>query len=512
MKTVFIGLGSNLGEREHHLRRALEEISCIHGTLIVEESSVIETKPYGYQEQPDFLNQVVRVVTELTPVALLTELKDIEGKLGRTETFRWGPRIIDLDILFAEDLIYRDEKISIPHPDATSREFVILPMLELAPDFIDPISGKTMRQIAEGFQGEKMKGNEIVKDSSQVGDMVDRPVAAIILAAGKGTRMKSDKAKVTFQLAEKSLVQRVVDTASELDSEIICVVVGYQKDSVIDSLHVDDRIQYVEQKEQNGTGHAVMVTESVFHDFRGDVFILCGDVPLLQARTLKNLLKEHRESGSACTVLTYIMEDPSVYGRIIRHPVKNHVEKIVEYKDATEGQRAIQEINTGIYCFDAPILFKTLKLVNNDNKQHEYYLTDTLEILNSQGAIVSAVLLDDFLEASGINSQEQLSELEVAYYDKIKSHWLNHGVVIENPCTVIIGEDVTIGHDSVIEANCILKGKTTVGTNCRIGCNTYLKNAQLGDNIIMKGFNVVHNTELESDDSLEIGEMVLKDE
>jgi bifunctional UDP-N-acetylglucosamine pyrophosphorylase / glucosamine-1-phosphate N-acetyltransferase len=512
MKLAFIGLGSNLGEREFNLRRALELLSENHAVSILEESTIIETKPFGVTDQPDFLNQVVKIVTELEPHELLKLLKKIEVLVGRVDTEKWGPRIIDLDILFYGDSIYQDEILTIPHPGISQREFVLKPMVAIAPGFIDPVTGKTMKRLYEELSGEESTINDkqLNKQNKEMPDM--RPVSTIILAAGKGTRMKSDKAKVTFQLAEKSLLQRVVDTASELDSEIICVVVGYQKDSVIQSLEDNERIQFVEQTEQNGTGHAVMVTESVFQEYRGDVFILCGDVPLLKADTLQNLLKEHRESGSACTVLTSIMDDPSLYGRIIRHPVKNHVERIVEYKDATEGQREIQEINTGIYCFDAPILFKTLKLVTNNNKQNEYYLTDTLEILNAQGAIVSAVLLDDFIEASGINSQEQLTELEVAYYDEIKTHWLNNGVVIENPCTVIIGEKVKIGRDCIIEANSIIKGETQIGANCRIGCNSYLKDAIIENNTTLNGYNAVVGTTITEGDKLAMGEMVIEDE
>ncbi len=512
MKLTFIGLGSNLGDRESSLRRALEAISNIPDVIILEESSVIETKPFGVTDQPDFLNQVVKIMTGLEPHDLLKQLKKIEILLGRFDTKKWGPRIIDLDILFFDQEIIENEMITIPHPGVSHREFVLKPMVEIASAFIHPVSGKTMKQLYDEFMGIVIPVNEHNNqvELKEISDM--KQVSTIILAAGKGTRMKSEKAKVTFELAGKTLLQRVVDTASKLESEIICVVIGYQKESVIESLEENDRISFVEQKEQNGTGHAVMVTETVFQDFHGDVFILCGDVPLLKAETLQNLLKEHRESNSACTVLTCVMDDPSLYGRIIRHPVTQHVEKIIEYKDATEEQRTIREINTGIYCFDVQTLFKTLKLITNENKQHEYYLTDTLEILNAQGAIVSAVLLDNFIEASGINSQEQLADLEVAYYSEIKSHWLNNGVVIENPCSVIIGEDVIIGHDTMIEANCIMKGETKIGSNCRIGCNSYLNEAILEDKVILQGYNIVMGTIIETGDKLSLGEMVLEDE
>lgn len=238
-----------------------------------------------------------------------------------------------------------------------------------------------------------------------------KKTAAIILAAGKGTRMKSDKPKVIFELAGKPMINRVVETANKINSNLIAIVVGYKKKQVIDVVPKNNNIRFVEQIQQNGTGHAVMVTEEIFKDFDGNVFILCGDVPLLRYKTLEKIQKHHREHNASCTVLTAFMDDALRYGRIVRNTDGN-VQRIVEFKDATEAEKKIKEINTGIYCFNVKDLFAALQSIDNKNNQNEYYLTDTLEILNNENKLVTSVILDDMVEASGVNSKEQLAELE----------------------------------------------------------------------------------------------------
>ena len=244
-----------------------------------------------------------------------------------------------------------------------------------------------------------------------------KKIGTIILAAGKGTRMKSEKPKVVFDFAGKPMINRVVETAQQINSDLIAVVVGYKKDVVIATVPKSEKIIFVEQKEQNGTGHAVMVTESVFENFDGDIFILCGDVPLLRFETLEKMLAQHRNFNASCTVLTAVMDDPKSYGRIIRNKDGN-VLKIVEFKDASEEEKNIKEINTGIYCFDGRDLFDSLKKIDNNNNQAEYYLTDVLEILNEAGKLVTSVILDDIVEASGVNSKEQLAELEKEFFKR----------------------------------------------------------------------------------------------
>jgi bifunctional UDP-N-acetylglucosamine pyrophosphorylase/glucosamine-1-phosphate N-acetyltransferase len=328
---------------------------------------------------------------------------------------------------------------------------------------------------------------------------------AIILAAGKGTRMKSKHAKVLFPLAGKSLVERVVQTALSSDCEQICVVVGHQKQAVRDALKCYPRLRFADQDEQLGTGHAVMMAANEFADLEGLVYILCGDVPLLKASTLRELKKAHTEAGATATVLTMMPDDPGKYGRIIRDE-KGDVLRITEFKDATEAERAIGEVNSGIYCFDAPALFAALKQLTNDNAQHEYYLTDTLEILNREGKKVISVVLKDMNEAAGINSRKQLAELEDVFYANVRNAWMEDGVSIECPATVLIGEDVQLAADVTIGTGCVLRGTTSVGEGTIIGPHCILENARIGNCSRLRGLNAVYNTDLPAGMMLKTGE------
>jgi len=249
-------------------------------------------------------------------------------------------------------------------------------------------------------------------------------VGIIILAAGKGTRMNSNLPKVCFELAGKTLIQRVVGTALNLNPKIIAVVVGYEKKLVIESASATplscsvcghSLLRFVEQINQNGTGDAVRCAETMFENFEGNIFVLCGDVPLLRTDTLKKILKRHEETNASCTVLTMVLENPDKYGRMIRDD-KNQLKEIIEFKDATDEQRKINEINTGIYCFNSVDLFQALLKVDNKNVQNEYYLTDVMKILYMQNKKIESVYLEDKNEAAGVNSKEQLAELEKEYH------------------------------------------------------------------------------------------------
>lgn len=239
----------------------------------------------------------------------------------------------------------------------------------------------------------------------------------IILAAGKGVRMKSDLPKVVHEFNGKPMVSRIVETAKKINLKKIAVVVGYKKQIVIETLKKFRSIDFVEQKEQKGTGHAVLMAAAVFSKFEGNVVVTPGDVPLLKAETIENLINVHDQKGAVATVLTAKLEDPSGYGRIIRDK-DGYVVKIVEHKDASPRELEVNEINSGIFCFDSEKLFKTLPLVNSNNAQNELYLTDTLEILQNKGEKIAAVIANDPLEISGINSQEQMKELESLHDSK----------------------------------------------------------------------------------------------
>jgi bifunctional UDP-N-acetylglucosamine pyrophosphorylase / glucosamine-1-phosphate N-acetyltransferase len=334
--------------------------------------------------------------------------------------------------------------------------------------------------------------------------------AAIILAAGKGTRMKSEKAKVIFELAGKPMIQRVVDTASKLNCDKICVVVGHQKDSVINILNEAPNLVFANQEEQLGTGHAIMIAEEQFRDFTGDIIILAGDVPLLTSGTLLKLLEFHRGSGAACTVLTAVLEDAGKYGRIIRDSAQQLM-GIVEFKDATCEQKQIKEFNTGIWCFQSAALFDSIHKIDNNNAQHEYYLTDTLSVLFRQGKKVEALITDDLSEVSGINSQEQLADLENIYLSGIRTQWLNSGVMIHNPGTVYIGDDVEIEPDVTIEAHSTIRGKCYLESGCHIGSNCYIENSDIGRETILQGFNVIIDANVHEGEIIPWGEKILEE-
>jgi len=338
-----------------------------------------------------------------------------------------------------------------------------------------------------------------------------RELAAIILAAGKGTRMKSDRAKVTFPIADKPMVQRVVDTALALKCSLIPVVVGFKKETVISCLEDNDRLTFVEQKEQLGTGHAVQMAQESLQDFEGDVLILCGDVPLLSVDTVRMLHEKHVSSGAAATVLTAVLDDAGKYGRMLRDE-KGNICGIVEYKDATEEQRKIGEFNTGIYCFDKALLFAALSRISNRNEQQEYYLTDTLGILYKEGHKISNVILEDLMEVSGVNSQEQLAYLEDVYVDKIRKKWLNQGVMMHNPSTIYIGDDVVIEPDVEIGQGCVLKGKSTISEGVELGPNCYIQHAVISEHSILMGHNVVIDSYINEREILDFAVKVIDEE
>ncbi len=237
-----------------------------------------------------------------------------------------------------------------------------------------------------------------------------KPPVAVILAAGKGKRMKSNLPKVLHKLCGKPMVEYVTATAKKAGVERVILVVGHKWRKAQHSLkHL--KVEFVVQKKQLGTGHAVLQTKNLLCNFKGDVLILCGDVPLLRADTLRRLLTEHRKRKASATVLTTLLENPTGYGRIIRDR-RGMVQKIVEEKEASADQKKLREVNTGTFCFDPSSLFSVLEKVTNDNKQKEYYLTDTIKLLRDRQLPVWAVVTPDPSETLGVNSPEQLKEVE----------------------------------------------------------------------------------------------------
>ena len=240
--------------------------------------------------------------------------------------------------------------------------------------------------------------------------MSKQRLAVVILAAGKGTRMKSDRAKVLHSLASRPLLIHVLDTVAILNPQRVVIVVGYQSEEVKRAC-VGRSIEFVEQKEQLGTGHAVLQAQAALEGFEGNVLILCGDMPLVQSSTLKTLLEMHHESGAGCTLLSLKTKEKKDFGRVVRSP-EGAVLRIVEARDASEQEKTIDEYNSGVYCFNKDILFKALASVGTSNAQGEYYLTDTVGILSRSGHDVACHSTIDADEILGINSSEDLEKAE----------------------------------------------------------------------------------------------------
>lgn len=295
---------------------------------------------------------------------------------------------------------------------------------------------------------------------------------ALVLAAGQGTRMKSNTSKVLHKVLGKSLVEYPIRAAQEVGVEDICLIVGHKAEDVKAAL--GERVSYALQKEQLGTGHAVMQAENFIKD-ADEVMILCGDTPLITKETLETMLNFHRENKNAVTVLSTIMEDATGYGRIVRNDAGSLL-KIVEQKDASEAEKAIKEINGGIYTFDGKLLQHALSKLTNNNVQGEYYLTDTIEILLSEGHKVDAIAIDASDDIAGVNSRVQLAGVTQVMKRRINEKHMAAGVTLVDPENTYIEADVVIGKDTIVEPGCMLQGSTTIGEDCRIGFNSKLIN------------------------------------
>ena len=313
----------------------------------------------------------------------------------------------------------------------------------------------------------------------------------IILAAGKGTRMKSKLPKVLHKVCGKAMLQHVIDAAKNAGSTREIVVIGNGAELVEKNI---SNVEFVLQAEQLGTGHAVLCTKEKFANATGTVLVLCGDTPLFTGELLKNFVDKHSETNAAATVLTAEMPDASGYGRIIRED-DGTFKKIVEHKDADSYERQINEVNAGIYCFDIQKLFNALTKVKNENAQGEYYLPDVLTILKSEGEKINAVIADDYKQTLGINSRVQLAEADKILRQRKNLELMNNGVTIINPDTTYIDAEVEIGQDTIIYPNTFIEGKTKIGENCAIGPNSRLQNMTIGNNVQAQ-FCYCHDAEI----------------
>lgn len=311
----------------------------------------------------------------------------------------------------------------------------------------------------------------------------------VVLAAGEGKRMKSEKSKVVFRVSGKEMVNRVIDEACKAGVDKACVVVGHKAEMVMEA--VGDRASFVTQSEQLGTGHAVMQAREFIAE-NENVMILAGDTPLITADTLKKAMEAHAENKNACTVLTARLDNPFGYGRIIRDEAGN-VARIVEQKDANDEEKAVCEINSGMYCFDSAMLLKALDMLTNNNAQGEYYLTDTLEIIKQADGKVGAFTVPDAVEISGVNDRLQLAEAEKVMRRRINTRHALNGVTIIDIDATYIEDDVVIGQDSVIYPGTTLEKGSVIGKGVVIGQNCRIVNSAVGD-----GSDVYYSTMVDS--------------
>ena len=314
-------------------------------------------------------------------------------------------------------------------------------------------------------------------------------IDVLILAAGLGTRMRSDLAKVLHRLDGRPLINHVCRTAAGLAPQKIYVVIGHQgedvKEAVARELHAKETV-FVWQREQLGTGDAVNAAREYLEDQDSTLIVLSGDVPMIRAETLAGLIQQHRShrgKGAACTLLSVKLKDPTGYGRVIRDQ-EGRFERIIEQKDASESEREIREVNAGIYCFDNRLLFAALKQVRNDNAQGEYYLTDVPGVLRNAGEDVSIYLHHDAHEIEGVNNKAQLADLETLLNRRtITRLMLDQGVTFIDPKSTYISEATVVGRDTVIYPNVISEGETSIGDGCTIRSGTRLTNARIGNGV-----------------------------
>ena len=322
-------------------------------------------------------------------------------------------------------------------------------------------------------------------------------ITVVILAAGLGTRMKSKKAKVLHEAGGDTLLNHIIRAALEVaPAEQIVAVIGHQAQRVRESVKVAG-IQFAEQTEQKGTGHAVMCARTLVDQNSGQLLILNGDGPLLRAATLEKLVELQVEGADGGKIVTTRVPDPTGYGRILRDQ-RGLVAAIVEQKAATPEQLRIQEINPGLYCFDSKLFWQHVDEIKAENAAKEYYLTDMVEILNRHGHSVAPLLVPDETELLGINTKVELSVADRILRERKAQELMLAGVTIENPASVSIDVDVTVGADTVLEANVQLRGATRIGVGCRIGTGSVLRDCELGDDVTILPYVVADNSRVGS--------------
>ena len=320
-------------------------------------------------------------------------------------------------------------------------------------------------------------------------------VAAVILAAGKGTRMKSGLVKVLHPAAGRPMIAWPVDAARAAGARPVVLVVGHQADAVQAAFQDDQDIRCSLQEQQLGTGHAVACACDGLKGFSGTVLVLCGDTPLLRTETLQGLIAFHREQGAALTVLTASMDNPYGYGRVVRG-ADGGVLRIVEQKDATPDEQAIREVNSGIYCMEAGFLFANIDSIGSDNAQGEFYLTDLVSISVGQGLTCLGLCADDADEIMGVNDRAQLAEASRILRSRINQDLMCSGVTLVDPGHTYIDHGVQIGLDTTVHPNCSIGGATTIGRGCTLESGVSIVDCTIGDRCHIKAGSVLEGAQL----------------
>ncbi len=409
------------------------------------------------------------------------------------------------DILVAPDLVDRDRERSEARgqglePRMTGPKPAVLP-------------------ITPPPKGAAPKGEA---DRTRTSGMSPRPLSAIVLAAGEGTRMHSSRPKPLHLLCGRAMVLYVLDSLAGCEVGRAVVVVGHGAERVTKKLldaAPDVPLEFVEQEVQRGTGDAVGVALTAFSseeldDVNADIIVLPGDTPLLRAQTISALLATHQSTDAACTLLTARVSDPTGYGRIVRGR-DDRVDRVVEQADASEAQLAITEVNTSIYCFRASVLGPALRRITPENAQGEYYLTDVVEVLASAGYRVSAVVAEDALDTTGVNDRLQLAAAEMELRRRTNEAWMRKGVTMVDPgrtyvdTTVQFDADVTLFPDTILQGSCVIGAGTELGPNtrlvdCRVGARSVVENsvgrgADIGDDVRLGPFAVLEPGAVVSD-------------
>jgi bifunctional UDP-N-acetylglucosamine pyrophosphorylase/glucosamine-1-phosphate N-acetyltransferase len=318
----------------------------------------------------------------------------------------------------------------------------------------------------------------------------------VILAAGKGTRMKSAMPKVLHPAGGLPLIEHVLRAADALKPATTVLVVGHLAAQVQEALSKRPGLRFALQEPQLGTGHALLQAEPHLAGATGTVVLLSGDVPLLRAETLADLVQRHESAGAAATVLTARVSGPHEYGRIVRE--NGRIAAIVEHKDATPAQRAIDEVNSGIYAFALEPLFDALRSIGSANAQGEYYLPDLVGIYRARGKVVETVMLDDPRQILGVNSRRELADVSAILKTTKNDALMASGVSLVDPATAYIGPDVEIGPDTIVHPNVYLEGTTRIGANCQIHAGVRIIDSTIDDGAIINNYCVIRESHVRS--------------